>query len=120
MDIAINDVSFMYKMSSLEEARNALLTFEEIVSYMKSDVASNVRYVMSDESCVNQGLMMTEKYNLAYIIKSIPDIDTKRRLIQILVNSNTVSLDGIPELEIGDYKSRICYYFREYFIVNVI
>ena len=119
MDIAINDVSFMYKMNSLEEARNALLLFEEITTYLKSDVASNVRYVMSDENHVNHALMMTEKHNLAYVMNSISDIDTKRRLIQIFVNSNTVSLDGIPELKIGDYKSKICYYFKEYFIVSL-
>ena len=119
MDIAINDISFMYKMSSLEEAKSALLKLENVTTYLKSDSVTKVRYIMNDDYKVNAATLMTDSHSLSAIIQSIQDIETKRRLIDLLVNCNTVHATDIPVVTIEGNKSELCSLFKDSFVVSL-
>lgn len=119
MDIAINDISFMYKMTSLEEARAALEKLEDVTTYIKSESVTKVRYILNDDYKVNTATMMTDNHNLSTVIKSIKDIETKRRLIELLVNCNTIHVANVSEVMIGDYSSEICSLFKDSFVVSL-
>lgn len=64
MDIAINDISFMYKLKSLNEAKEALMNLEQITTYLKSESVTKVRYIINDQAKINQATMLTDTCNL--------------------------------------------------------
>lgn len=51
-------------------------------------------------------------------LKSISDREIRGRLLQLLVNSNIVTLDNVPAVKIGDFESKLCFCFKDSFIVS--
>lgn len=119
MIVAINDLSFQYEMSSLDEALDRLYKFIELCELVEDGHMKNVEKVVIAEdfecSCVlASGLILSQ------IIQYIRPRDKQRKLMSLIRNRDTICVDQVAAPFCIDGKtSKLCACVRNDMVISL-
>lgn len=119
MIVAINDLSFQYKMSSLDEALNSLYKFIEVCELVEDGRMKNVEKIVIAEGfeCSD---MLAPGLILSQIIRYIRPRDKQRKLMSLIRNRDTVCVDQVTSPFCLDGKtSRLCACVRNDMVISL-
>lgn len=119
MIVAINDLSFQYEMSSLDEALNSLCKFIELCELLEDGHMKNVDKIVIAEGFECSGTLAPSLI-LPQIIQSIQPKDKQRKLMSLIRNRDTVCVDQVAAPFCLDGKtSKLCACVRNEMVISL-
>ena len=117
---AINDLSFQYQMSSLEEAIERLELFADLCKEVKRGYMTNVeRIVIAREGGYSS--FLAPNFLLPKIITRIASKDIQRFLISVLNNSDAIPVqENAPSFCLDGKSSHICFYAKDNIVISLL